>query len=129
MAVEQGGVAIPGSKSLKQPEAVLESAIERTDHQCVIGDEFTTGPKHAATLRLQPSAFSLSGIDDGPHAAAFHERFFVFGLGVGIGHDPSAYLKTRAIPFDENRPDRDVEGAGSAPAEVADRTGVKAAPI
>ena len=48
-------------------------------------------------------------------------------LGVGVGDDPAADLVGDAVPFDQHRPDGDVEGGQTAPTlEVADGPGVHA---
>ena len=84
------------------------------------GDDPAADPDHGRPL-LPPSSTSRS-------ASALVQRLLVLGLGVRVGHDPAADLVADAVPLDQHRPDRDVEAAVAAPAEVADRPGVEAPP-
>ena len=130
-------MSIPGSKRLEEPESMLERAIERADRECVIGDEFTAGPEHCGRLidkkssGMAAASFDLSSPDSS--TARIPRPFTSVSSNSASGSESAtiaaAHLKAGAIAFNQDRPDRDVECARSAAAEVADRTGVEAAPV
>src|SRR5882724_11210886 len=66
-------------------------------------------------------------VKDGEETSRLDQRFFVLGLGDGIGDNPSASMEIGAAPQDERCPDEDAQLAFPVKTQITQSARVRSA--